>query len=101
MVVYKDAQSINVFKFGSFSVISRFNTGHSLSATEYILNGIVHRVIEQTCDVVLICSYVCRISVEALAHLENTCSSSVLSPKVFRYFWNSIDSNTVEAVLDY
>ena len=48
---------------------------------------------------VLIRSYICRVSIEAFSHLEHSCRFAILRPKVSWYFWDCINSDTIEAIL--
>ena len=75
-----------------------FNITHVKTRTEDIFNGVVHWVIENTRDVILIRTDVSRISIEAFSHLENSRSCSKFTPKVFWNLWNGIDSNTVKTI---
>lgn len=48
---------------------------------------------------VLVVSDVGDASVENFTHLEYSSCSTVLRPKVFGYFWNSVDADAVEIKL--
>lgn len=45
---------------------------------------------------VLVVSYVSRISVKDLTHLEDSGSLTVLAPKVLWNFWNGVNTDTIE-----
>lgn len=48
---------------------------------------------------VLVVTNIVVISIEALSHLEDASRLSELSPEILGYFWDGVDSNTVEAIL--
>jgi hypothetical protein len=47
---------------------------------------------------ILVVTDVSWVAIEALSHLEDTSRLAKFSPEVLGYFWNSIDSNTVEVI---
>ena len=85
----------------SFFVVSVLDVVHALSGSKDILDGKVHWVVEETFDGTLIWSNVGWVSIEAFTHLEDTGSISILSPEIFWYLWNSVNSNSIKVeVLD-
>jgi glycosidase len=44
----------------------------------------------------LIWADISRVSIKAFSHLENTGRLSIFAPEIFWYFWDSIDSDTIE-----
>jgi len=51
--------------------------------------------------VVLVWGNIAWVTVKALSHLEDTSRLSELRPKVGWNFWDGVDSNTVEFVVDH
>lgn len=100
MIVHEDTKSIYVFKVTLLFIKSVLDVVHSLT-TEDILNRVVHWIVEQCGQVILVWSNVGWVTVEALAHLEHASRLSVLAPEVLWNLRNGIDSNTIEAVSLY
>jgi hypothetical protein len=48
---------------------------------------------------VLIVTNIGVITIEALSHLEDSCSLVVLTPEILRDLWDSVDTDTIETVL--
>ncbi len=99
MIVNKYTKSINVFKVLLISIPSIWDVSHRSAIHENILNGIVHRIVKESGNIFLIVANISIISVEGFSHLENTSRLAVLSPEIFWDFRNSINTNTVKAIL--
>ena len=48
---------------------------------------------------VLIGSYVCRVTVEAFSHLEHSCRFTILRPEVSWDLRDSVNPDTIKAIL--
>ena len=99
VVVDKDTKSIDVLEVLGLLVIAVTDVVHGFRATENIADSVIHWVIEKCGQVVLIRSNIGWVTVEALSHLENSRSFTVLRPKVCWDLWDGINSNTVEVIL--
>lgn len=98
VVVDEDSQGGKVLE-GTLSVVSVFDLVHALLSSENVLDGVVHWIVEETSEVVLVWTNIVWISVEALSHLEDSRGLSVLSPELSFDFWDGINSDTIEVVL--
>lgn len=56
---------------GSFGVVSGLNVAHVLTISEDVVNSVVHRIIKEASNIVLVRTNIGRVTIEALAHLEN------------------------------
>jgi hypothetical protein len=98
VVVDENSESGEILE-GTLSVISVSNLVHALLSSEYILDSVVHWVVEEASEVLLVWSNIVWISVEALSHLENARGLSVLRPELSFDFWDGIDSDSIKVVL--
>lgn len=99
MVINKETKSIDILEVVTFSVVTVFDFGHALTRTENVTDSVVHWVVEQTSNVVLVWSNVSGITIEALTHLEDASRFAVLSPKIAFNLRNSVNTNTIEVVI--
>ena len=99
MVVDKDSESVDVLEVLGLLVIAVTDVVHGFGATEDVADGVVHWVVEEGSQILLVGSYVGWVSVKALSHLEHSRSFTVLRPKVCWDLWDGINSNTVEVIL--
>ena len=98
VIVNENSKGVNVFELWSFWVITWFNLVHSCTITENIGDSVVHGIIEETGDVILVGANVSRVAIENLAHLENTSRSTKLTPEILGNFRDSVDTDTVEII---
>jgi hypothetical protein len=98
MVINENTKSVNVLEVGGFGIVSWFNLIHGFTTAKYVLNCIVHWIVEQSCQIILIWTNIGRVSIKAFAHLENTCGCSIFRPKTFRNFWNCVNSYSIKAI---
>jgi len=98
VVVNEDTKSINIVEVALFLVVSTLDVVHIFAASEYVTDGVVHRVVEKSSEGVLIWSDVGRVSVEALAHLEYASGLTVFGPEVGGDLGDGVDTNTIETV---
>ena len=98
VVIDEDTKGSWVSEFLVDLLNSSSNGLHGVVGTEDILDGVVHWVVENTGDEVLVWTNVVGVTVEALTHLEDTSGISVLLPEVLGDLRNGIDSNTIELV---
>jgi len=101
VIVDEDAEGIDIFEVLSLSIIPVANVVHRGMTSKYVANRIVHRVIKQCSDVVLIGTDVSWIAVKAFTHLENASRCSVFTPKVLRYLWNSVYTDSIKLVFSH
>jgi len=99
VVVNEDTKCIHVLEVGLLLGISVFDVFHTFMTSEHVLDCVVHRIIEETCEGSLVWSNISGISVEALSHLEHSGGLTVLGPEVFWDLWDGVDSNTVKAIV--
>ena len=98
VVVDEDTKGINILEFTVFLGKSVFDLIHTFSRSKDVLDGVVHWIVEKTSEIVLIWSNVAWISVEALSHLENTSSLTVLTPELALDLWDCVNSNSIELI---
>lgn len=98
MVVNKDSKGINIGEMRTLGIITRLNSTHILCITENIINSVIHWVIEQASNTWLILTNVSWITVETFSHLENSRCWSEFCPKILWYFWNGVNSYTIETI---
>jgi len=72
VIVNKNSKCVNILEVGRFGIIPSFNLIHSFSTTKDISNSIVHGIVKQRCQTVLVGTNICWVAIEAFAHLENT-----------------------------
>lgn len=99
MVVDKHSKGIDITEVSLLNTVSVADIIHGLSTSKDIANGVVHWVVEQSCDVILIGTDVGWVTIEALSHLEDASSLTILLPEVAWHLWDSVNSNSIEAVL--
>jgi len=68
-------------------------------STEDVRNGVVHWVVEKSGKGSLVRSNICGISIEVLAHLEDASSLTILTPEVHGDLRDSIDTDSIEAIV--
>ena len=98
VIVDEDAESINILEVLGLSAIPVADVVHRRVTPKYVADRVVHRVVKQSSDVVLIGSDVSGIAIEALAHLENAGRCSVLTPEVLGDLGDSVDTDAIELV---
>lgn len=72
MVIDEEAGSTDIGEFTLLLVVPVLDSFHALLAAEDVPDRVVHRVVEEASDVVLVRADICRVTVEAFAHLEHT-----------------------------
>lgn len=98
VIVNEDAEGRDVTEVRCLLFVAGLYAAHVLTIAENIVDGIVHRVVEESGDWALVGTNVSGVSVKALAHLENTTRRSKLRPKVLANLRDGVNSNTVETV---
>ena len=98
VIVNEDTESADVLEMARLLIVSVLDLVHGFSASEYVTDGVVHGVVEETGEDILVRSNVSGVAVEALSHLEDTGGLTVLRPEVLGDFRDSVDTDTVEAV---
>ena len=99
VVVNEDAECVDILEVTFLLIESVADLGHIVTLAEYVLDGVVHGIIEHTSHVLLVWADIGGISVKGLTHLENTGSLAVLRPKVLWYVRDGIDSDSIESVI--
>ena len=99
VVIDKDTEGIDIFEVLGLLVVSVTDVIHGFRAAKDVTDGVIHWVVEKCSQMVLIRSYVCRVSIEAFSHLENTCRFSILGPKISWDLRDSVNPDTIEAIL--
>jgi hypothetical protein len=98
VVIDEKTKSINVLEMTSFFLVSVLDSVHGLLRSKHISDGIVHWVVEEGGDRTLIATNVSWVTVENLSHLEHSGSWAEFGPEVLWNLWDSINSNTIEAI---
>lgn len=99
MVINENTKSVDVTEVLLILGPSVSNISHALAVHEDILDSIVHRVVEEGIDVVLVVAYIPIEAIEALTHLEDSSRLCILLPEVLGYLRDSIDADTIKVVL--
>ncbi len=99
MVVNEDTESINVSEVLLICLPSLSNSSHASSVHPNVTDGIIHRIVEETGDVVLVGANVSIISIEALTHLEDSGRLTILFPEVLGDLRDGINTDAIEAIL--
>lgn len=71
VVVNEKSKCAQVFEVGSLGVVSGLNVAHVLTISEDVVNSVVHRIIKEASNIVLVGTNIGWVAIEALAHLEN------------------------------
>jgi hypothetical protein len=98
MVVNKETQSIDIFEFGGFSAKCFSDLVHGLTAAKDIFDCEEHWVVEHALYNFLVWCNVIDVAIKALSHLKDSSRLCILCPKVLGYFWNRVDSDSVEFI---
>jgi hypothetical protein len=98
VVVNEDTKSINILEVLVVSLPSAGNVSHRLSVHPDVSNCIVHGIVEETGDIILVGTHISIISIEALSHLEDASSLPELRPEVLGNLRNGIDTDSIEVV---
>ena len=98
VVVNEQTKGVKILESAGFSVIAGLDATHVCPSAENIVDGVVHWVVENTRDVVLVGTDVGRVTVEGFAHLEDSSRCAKFRPEVLGDLGNSVDADTVEAV---
>lgn len=98
MVVNKETKGVQIFEMAGLCVVTLFDTAHVFAIAKNTGNGVVHWVVEQASDIVLVGTDVGRVAVEDLTHLEDSSIGAKFSPEVLGDLGDSIDADTIEAV---
>ena len=98
MVINEDSKCVNIVELAILLVIPVGNALHALATSPGVLDCVVHGVVKNSTQMVLVGSYIGWVSIEAFSHLEYASSLSVLSPEVLWNFRNSVDSDSVKVV---
>jgi uncharacterized membrane protein len=99
MIVNKDTESINILEGALLFSPSLADCFHWFLVHEDVSDCVVHWVVKKTVDVVLVVTNIWVNTIEAFSHLEDSSRLAVLSPEILRYFWDCIDSDTIESVV--
>ena len=97
VVVHENSKCVDVLEVWRFLRPPVSNVVHGLLASEDVLNGVVHGVVENTRHWALVTTNVGWVSVECLSHLKHTRCCSVSTPEGLWHFWDGINSNSVKA----
>ena len=99
VVIDKDTEGIDILEMLGLLVISVTDVVHGFRAAKDVADGVVHWVVEEGSQMVLIWSNIGGVAVEALTHLENSSSLTVLRPEVSRDLWDGVNPDSIEAIL--
>ena len=98
MIINKNSKSINIVEVARFLVVSTLDVVHIFTTSKHVTDGVVHRVVEKSSEGVLIWSDIGRVSIEALAHLEDAGGFTVFGPEIGGDLRDGVDTNTIETV---
>ena len=99
VIVHKDTKGINVVEVRFFFVVAALDVVHGLGRTEDVADSVVHGVVEESGQMILVGSNVSGISIEAFSHLENAGRSSIFGPEISWNLWNGVDADSIEVKL--
>jgi hypothetical protein len=71
VVVNEKSKCAQVFEVGSLGVVSGLNVAHVLTISEDVVNSVVHWIIKEASNIVLVGTNISWVAIKALAHLEN------------------------------
>jgi hypothetical protein len=98
VIVNEKTEGIDIGEVGFLSIVSLLDLSHVLTATKDVVDGVVHRVVEEPSDGTLVGSDVSGVTVEALSHLEDAGGLTKLRPEVLGNLGDGVNSQTIEAV---
>ncbi len=98
VVVNKDTEGVDVSKVLVISCPSVSDVSHALSVHPDVSDGVIHGIVEKSGDIVLVGANVSIISIEVLAHLEDTSGLAELFPEVLWHLRDGVDADAVEVV---
>jgi hypothetical protein len=76
VVVNEKSKCAQVFEVGSLGVVSGLNVAHVLTISKDVVNSVVHWIIKEASNIVLVGTNIGWVAIKALAHLENArCST--------------------------
>lgn len=99
MVIYEDTEDINVLEISWLFLPSVTDDSHALTVSESVSNGVVHGIVEEGGDVVLIIADIPGEAVKALPHLEDSGGLSEFSPEVLGNLWDSVNTDTIQIIV--
>jgi hypothetical protein len=68
-----------------------------LSRSKNIFNCEIHWIIKKSSDMILIITNIVWISIEDFTHLKDTRCLSIFTPKIFGYFRDRVNSNSIKS----
>jgi len=98
MVVNEETKCRNIFELASFLSIPIPDVVHIFLTSKYIPNGVVHGVVEQALNMVLVITNIVWVTIEHLTHLKHAGCCGELVPILLGNFWNGINSYTIEII---
>jgi len=101
MVVDEDTESVNVSETPLVGGPPVGDGAHGPAVHPDVLDCVVHWVVEEGSNVVLIVTDVAVVAIEGLTHLEHARCDVELFPEVLGHMGDGVDSNAVEAILAY
>ena len=101
VVVNEQTKGVKILESAGFSVIAGLDATHVCPSAENIVDGVVHWVVEQASDVVLVGTDIGRVAVEDLTHLEDASRGAKFRPEVLLDLGNGVDADAIEAVGAY
>lgn len=99
MIIHEETKGVHIVERKILYRVPIVDVGEGLAVTEHIIDSVVHGVVEQGGDVILIRTHVLGITVEGFSHLENTCCLAILLPKVFSDLGDCVNAHAVKAIL--
>lgn len=101
MVVNEETKGVNVTEVLAVGSPSVGDGAHCLPIHPDVSDSVVHRIVEESCEIVLVVSNVSIVSVEGFTHLENTRGSIELFPEILGDLGNSINTDTIKSELGH
>lgn len=98
MVVNEDTEGVDVSEVLLVGLPSARDVSHALSVHPDVSDGEVHRIVEETGDVVLVGADVSIVTIEVLTHLEDASGLTELGPEILGHLGDGIDTDAVEVV---
>lgn len=99
MVIYEDTKDINVLEVSWLFLPPVTDNSHALFVGEGVSDWVVHGIVEEGGDVVLIVANIPGEAVEAFSHLEDSGGLTEFSPEVLGNLGDSVNTDTIQIII--
>lgn len=99
VVVDEKSKCVNISEVLVVGVPSVSNVSHGFAVHPDVSDWVVHRVVEECANMILVVTNIGIISIEDLSHLEDSSGLGILAPEVLWYLRDGVDTDSIEIVL--